>query len=79
MKAILKFDLEDADDRLEHLRCIKATDMALVLWEFHSNSMRTLDDWIVEGTDPHDVIDKVFEHFNDILTEYDVTPDQLIR
>jgi len=37
-KAILKYDLTDPDDRLEHLRAIKATDMALVIWDFVYNS-----------------------------------------
>jgi hypothetical protein len=31
MKATLEFDLDDFDDRTEHLRCVKATNMALML------------------------------------------------
>ena len=33
MKAKLTFDLNDPDDRLEHERCVKSLDIALVLWE----------------------------------------------
>jgi len=33
MKAKLEFDLDDFDDKMAHNRCVKATDMALVLWE----------------------------------------------
>jgi hypothetical protein len=33
MKAILKFDLNEQDDILAHKRCVKSSDMALVLWK----------------------------------------------
>ena len=33
MEAILKFNLDNADDKMEHMRCVKATDMALMLWD----------------------------------------------
>jgi hypothetical protein len=31
MKATLQFDLDNFDDKMEHMRCVKATDMALML------------------------------------------------
>jgi cytidylate kinase len=33
MKATLEFNLDDPDDRRAHMRCVKATDMAISLWE----------------------------------------------
>ena len=33
MKAKLKFDLDNPEDKMEHMRCVKATDMALMLWD----------------------------------------------
>jgi hypothetical protein len=33
MKATLEFNLDDNDDKMAHLRCVKATDMALALWD----------------------------------------------
>ena len=33
MKASLTFDLDQPDDRMAHMRCVKATDMAITLWE----------------------------------------------
>jgi hypothetical protein len=32
-KGILEFDLNDPDDAMAHLRCVKSTDMALSLWD----------------------------------------------
>lgn len=38
MKATLEFDLEDYDDRMRHLACVKAGDMALALWDMLYNN-----------------------------------------
>ena len=42
MKAILEFNLDDADDRIAHLRCVKSTDMAIVLWEILTNMEKSV-------------------------------------
>jgi hypothetical protein len=33
MKAILEFDLDDHDDKMAHLRCVKSLDLALFIWD----------------------------------------------
>ena len=33
MKAKLEFDLDNPDDKIAHMRCVKATDMAIMLWD----------------------------------------------
>ena len=33
MKATLEFNLDNPDDKIDHMRCIKATDMSLMLWD----------------------------------------------
>jgi len=54
MKATLEFDLNDADDKMAHIRCVKATDMALVLWEIQMNLNKNMNDrqtaveWLIE-------------------------------
>lgn len=81
MEAILKFNLEDLDDRLEHLRAVKATDMALVLWEVVYNSRKYFENQIEEGkfTDQQDLLDAVYKHIWAILEARDVNPDNLIH
>ena len=44
MKATLEFNLDDVNDRMAHHRCVKALDMALVLWEIQHNLERTIYD-----------------------------------
>jgi len=36
MKAILTFNLENRDERMEHLRCIKSLDMAIALFDIRN-------------------------------------------
>lgn len=42
MKAKLEFDLDDPDDKRAHLRCVKATDMAIMLWDIRHNMRKRL-------------------------------------
>lgn len=44
MNAILKFDLDDPDDRYAHMRCVKALDMALTLHDMHEMFHRLVND-----------------------------------
>ena len=32
MKAKLEFDLNDSEDKMSHMRCVKSTDMAIVFF-----------------------------------------------
>jgi len=48
MKAIIEFNLDDADDRQAHLRCIKALDMSIAIWNVVHNNKHLNDAEIVE-------------------------------
>ena len=83
-KAILEFDLSDHDDVMDHKRCVKALDMALVLWEFYHNSKKSLEYQIEECIkidkeySRFDVLDLVFERFQELLDEHDINIDNLV-
>jgi hypothetical protein len=81
MKAVLEFDLNDRDDDMAHKRCIKALDMALVIWDFTYNSKKTLKSKIETDkiTDPYEVLDLVYQHFNELCNEEVVNIDSLIE
>ena len=65
MEAIIKFNLEDADDRMNHLRCVKAVDMALALWKI-SNLRDKLERIEEVGTiTSDDVMNLIFEIYED--------------
>ena len=79
MKAKLTFDLDDIDDKMAHERCVKATDMALVLWEIMTNSYRGLSNGYDEDDSYHKGVDAVYEKLRELMEEHDINPHNLIR
>lgn len=79
-KAILEFDLDEPEDRLEHLRAIKSRDLASAIWEITHNTKKGLE-WSLDGKEmnKYDVLDMVFEKIYEILDDNDVKIDELIR
>jgi hypothetical protein len=79
MKAKLEFDLDELDDRIAHLRCVKSTDMALVLWEMSLNMRKRVTSEQDETDDFYRGVDAVFERYNELMLEYNIDPEELIR
>lgn len=81
MEAILKFDLNDEDDRMAHLRAVKSLDMALALWQLIYNTKKGLGNEIEfkKIEDPYEVLDKVYEKIYEIMDEYGIKIDELIN
>ena len=78
-KAILEYDLTDPEDRLEHLRAIKATDMAFVIWDFIYNSKKGMEYQIDEYKyDAYTVLDNMLEIFAEKLDEHGIVIDDLV-
>jgi hypothetical protein len=85
MKAILEFNLDDADDRMAHLRAIKSRDMAIILWDILHNLNKETGRYIEEnisGDDEEDAGFKVREflinRIVELCEEYNVTIDELV-
>ena len=81
MKAQLNFDMDDADDRMEHLRCLKSLDMSLVLWELNCNSKKGFENKISVNPEmnAYDVLDMIFDEFRSLLEEHDINIDRLVQ
>jgi len=79
-EAILKFDLNDVDDRMAHLRSVKSLDMAMALWEITHNTKKGLE-WSLEGKDldKYDTLELVFEKIYEILNDNNIKTDELIN
>ena len=79
-KAILEFDLTDPDDAMEFERAVKATDMALVLWQLVFNTKKQIFNEIefekIES--PYDAIDKFYERLYEELDDHGLNMDKLI-
>jgi len=81
MKAQLNFDMDEPDDRMEHLRCLKSLDMSLVLWELNFNSKKGFENKISLSPemDAYDVLDMIFDEFRSLLDEHDINIDKLVQ
>jgi hypothetical protein len=83
-KAILEFDLSDFDDKMAFERCIKSTDMSLVLFEMVYNMKKKLhyefEEREEKGEEPtvYDGINSVFEKLNEQLLERGIDIDRII-
>ena len=82
MKAILEFDLNDPDDRMAHLRCIKATDMALALFDILVK-LKDITEFSIESleadSDKWDGAEVVYTLIQQIAEKYNINIDELIN
>ena len=79
-KAILEFDLNDIDDELSHKQCVKANDMALVLWELLYNTKKSIEWELAERKEDnrYDALDLIYEKIYKLLDEHNILIDELI-
>jgi len=71
MKAKLEFDLEDLEDVMSHLRCVKSLDMALALLEIQKISKNK---WGYEFT-----ATQFQSKIQEVFKEYDINLEDLIK
>ena len=80
MKAILEFDLNEPEDEMAHLRCVKSLDMMLVLWEMdqhlRSNTKYAPD---TMSQEVYDELIKVREKLHETMNERGLTFDNFIH
>jgi hypothetical protein len=80
-EAILKFDLNDPDDTMAHLRAIKSLDMALVLWEILYNSKKGFQ-YDIEARkyeDQYELLDAVYSKMWEEMNDRGINLDDLIN
>lgn len=78
--AELKFNLDEPDDRMQFERCVKATDLALVLWQVYYNSWRDIERGIDSGKikTPQEAIDAYKTVLRDEMDEHGIIIDNLV-
>jgi hypothetical protein len=77
MKAKLKFNLEFPDDRKAHMRCVKSTDMAIVLFDILYNAKKKIhheneSEAFVEG------IDSTLNYIRELCEDRNINIDELL-
>lgn len=80
MKAELHFNLDDYDDKIEHLKCVQAADLCSAVWEFLNNTSSDLKEYSVSNDlDVEDSIDLVYRKFWEILEERNIDINKLVQ
>lgn len=80
MKAILEFNLDDPEDKMSHLRCVKATEMMITLWEMDQH-LRSITKYAPDSTsqETYDELVKVREMLREIMGDNGITFEGLIE
>jgi len=76
MEAILKFDLNDPDDKREHERMLKSMDMHLALWDISQelrSKVKYAPDFMSE--DEYKAWEQAQDMFYRIINEYTINLD----
>jgi hypothetical protein len=79
MKAKLEFDLDNPDDKMAHMRCVKATDMALMLWDIKQkirSKLKYSEDLSEDELHQWEVMQ---DEFYSIADDYGINLDLLIQ
>lgn len=80
MKAQLTFDLDNYDDKIEHFKCVQASDLCSAVWEFLNNTMGDMKECAVSNDfDVEDSINLVYRKFWEILEERNIDIDKLVQ
>lgn len=77
MKATLEFNLDDQDEIMAHLRCVKSLDMALVLWEITYNMKRTFERKELNESQ-YELLEVIFQKIYDEINERGIVLDDMI-
>lgn len=79
-KAILEFDLNEPDDREAHKRAVKSLDLVLALWDMdqYLRSQIKYGDEIELTDEQFTTLDEIKEKLHQILSEYNISFDELI-
>ena len=77
MKAKLKFNLEFPDERRAHMRCVKSTDMAIVLFDILYNAKKKIhheneSEAFLEG------IDSTLNYIRELCEDRNINIDELL-
>lgn len=78
MKAILNFDFDNVDDMQFHKRCIKSTDMAILLWDIKYNLTRKIISNLENNTEKC-YEEAMIEELNTLFEENNIIIDELIN
>ena len=75
MKATLEFNLDDTEDAMAHLRCVRSLNMAMMLWEIKVNMARQLEHYAESGGE--DLLGFTISYIQELFEQLNVNPEEL--
>jgi hypothetical protein len=80
MKGILEFNLDDQEDEVAYMRCVKAKDMALVLWDM-DQYLRSRTKYAPDSmpSEVHDTLQKTRDILRTLMSNYNIDLNELIK
>ena len=78
MKAILEFNLDEPEERIDHLRAVKSLNIMSVLWEFdmYLRSQLKYNDENLTN-EAYEALDKAREKLYEVMNDQHVSFDEL--
>jgi len=83
MKATLEFNLDNLSERIAHMRCVKANDMANVLFDMVGTARLKIEERLsldpdIDDKDVYDGVDEVFIELFTLMLEYGLDINELV-
>lgn len=79
MIAILKFDLDNQEDKLKHIQMLKSEQMAIALWKIQNNLYHEVTQEGELSSDQEYLFAKIIEWLNNTLEQYHIYPENLTQ
>jgi hypothetical protein len=73
MEAILKYDLNDMDEKESFLKASRADNMHIVLWEIIHNVKKRTENQYQEGKDYYDGIENCFNEIRELIQHHQIS------
>jgi len=79
-KAILEFNLDELEDESAHMRCVKAKDMALALWDMDQH-LRAQTKYAPDSMpgEVYDALQETRDKLHEIMNSYNIDLDELLK
>lgn len=79
-KAILEFNLDEFEDVSAHMRCVKARDMALALWDLDQH-LRAQTKYAPDSMsgEVYDALQQTRDQLHEIMNSYNIDLDELLK
>jgi hypothetical protein len=78
MKATLEFNLDDPDDSMAHMRCVKSLDIGIVLFYITHNLRQETEDRRKPKT-VNQAIEYIFNRIVEVCDDYNININELPR